>query len=232
MEVVVDILCVRVVRVICFQRGGIRKSSAERVLLLHNVAGIQTCSIPWTCCWQHHEKRLLFNRNVDEEREESYLLAELVEYTHIGVRVIDVVGVGRILLINPLLRCWNFPIENRMFRFALIVDRIETHQLSINQHSLIHLQCKTLQRCNDRVTYMLEEPVELGVVLRIIGGVEQWQEQIINELLEVADQLVRTVDIAGKEKHQWYEQRSADAADLLTKVAASGPASGCCPSKL
>ena len=49
---------------------------------------------------------------------------------------------------------------------------------------------------------MLEEPVELGVVLRIIGGVEQWQEQIINELLEVADQLVRTVDIAGKEKHQ------------------------------
>ena len=45
------------------------------------------------------------------------------------------------------------------------------------------------------MAYVLQEPVQLGVVLRIVGSEEQWQEQVVDQLLKVVDQLVRTVNV-------------------------------------
>ena len=45
---------------------------------------------------------------------------------------------------------------------------------------------------------MLQEPVQLGVILRVVGGVEQWQKQVVYQLLEIADQLIRTVNITER----------------------------------
>ena len=57
------------------------------------------------------------------------LLAELIEDTHVGVCVVDVIGIWRILFVDPFLRSGHFSIEDRVFRFALVVDRVETNQL-------------------------------------------------------------------------------------------------------
>jgi len=59
--------------------------------------------------------------------------AEMVEDAHVGVHVVHVVGVRRVLQVRPLLRSGNVTIKDRVFRFTLVVHRIESDDLHERQ---------------------------------------------------------------------------------------------------
>lgn len=55
--------------------------------------------------------------------------SELVQNSHVGVGVVQVVGVRRIVLCSPVSRQGTVEVENVMLGFGLIVDAVEAHHL-------------------------------------------------------------------------------------------------------
>ena len=54
---------------------------------------------------------------------------EVVENGHVGIHVIDVVSVGRVLIFGPFFGGRNVPVKKWIFRFALIVHRVESNNV-------------------------------------------------------------------------------------------------------
>lgn len=57
---------------------------------------------------------------------ESRLLSDVIENGHVGVHIVQVVGVGRILLIIPLFRRFHALHQDRVLRLRLVVHTVET----------------------------------------------------------------------------------------------------------
>ena len=57
------------------------------------------------------------------------LLPQVIQRCHIGVHVVEIVRVGRIRRGCPLVRRWGFLLECVGFRFAFVVDAIQTDHL-------------------------------------------------------------------------------------------------------
>ena len=51
----------------------------------------------------------------EDKGVESAVSPEVVEDGHVGVHVVDVVGVGRVLVVGPLLGGGDIPIKERVF---------------------------------------------------------------------------------------------------------------------
>ena len=64
-------------------------------------------------------------------RYRTNLLSECVEDCHVGVSVVDVVDVGRVLAVRPLLRNRRVHVEHDVVRLALVVHRVEPDQLGM-----------------------------------------------------------------------------------------------------
>ena len=58
------------------------------------------------------------------EGVQSSVAPEVVKYGQVGVHVVDVVGVGRVLVVVPLLGGRDVAIEQGVLGFALVVNRI------------------------------------------------------------------------------------------------------------
>jgi hypothetical protein len=61
---------------------------------------------------------------------QSSVSPEVVEHRHVGVHVVDVVGVGRVLVVVPHLRGRNVTIEQRVLGLALVVHGIQADDIS------------------------------------------------------------------------------------------------------
>lgn len=55
--------------------------------------------------------------------------SKVVEHGHVGVGVVEVIGVWRIVFLGPVARQWTVQVENVVLGFGLIVHTVETHQL-------------------------------------------------------------------------------------------------------
>lgn len=93
------------------------------------------------------------------EEEPRNLLSELVENRHVGVHIIDIVGVWRVFLVGPLLRPGHVVVEERILRLGLIVHGIEAN-------------------------HILKEPVQVRVLAGTGCGLEERQEYVVQDLLE------------------------------------------------
>ena len=56
----------------------------------------------------------------------------MVEHRHVGIHVVHVIGVGRILVVGPLLGGGHVAIEQRVLGLALIIDGIEPDDVPTN----------------------------------------------------------------------------------------------------
>ena len=59
--------------------------------------------------------------------------AEVIKYAHVGVHVVHVVCVRRVLQVRPLFRSGYVTVEDRVFRFTLVVHGIESDDLHGSQ---------------------------------------------------------------------------------------------------
>lgn len=57
--------------------------------------------------------------------------AQVIQDGHVCIHVVEVVRVGRVLLLSPV--CWQrtVQVEDMLFRFGLIVDTVKTHNLYV-----------------------------------------------------------------------------------------------------
>ena len=67
--------------------------------------------------------------------------AEMIEDAHVGVHVVDVVGVRWVLQVRPLFGSGYVTVEDRVFRFTLVVHGIESDDLHGRQ-----LKVKSISR--------------------------------------------------------------------------------------
>ena len=57
------------------------------------------------------------------------LPSQVVEYSHVGIGVVEVVGVRWVVLFSPVSWQWAVKVENVVFRFGLIVHAVKAHHL-------------------------------------------------------------------------------------------------------
>ena len=72
-------------------------------------------------------------------------LPEVVEDGHVGVHVVDVVGVGRVLVVGPPVGRRHVAVEQGILGLGLVVDAVEAD-------------------------HEAQEAVQVGVALRILKG--------------------------------------------------------------
>ena len=56
--------------------------------------------------------------------------SQVVEHSHVGIGVVEVVGVGRVVFFCPVGRQRTVKIEDVVLRFGLIVHAVEAHHLA------------------------------------------------------------------------------------------------------
>lgn len=69
----------------------------------------------------------------------------MVEHGHVGVGVVEVVGVWRIIFLRPVTRQRAVQVENVVLRFGLIVHAVKTHHLGQvqNEETISVIYCPT-----------------------------------------------------------------------------------------
>lgn len=65
------------------------------------------------------------------EGVETPFCPKMVQNSHVGIHVVNVVCVGRVLIFPPFLGCRNISIEKWIFRFAFIIHRIESNNVPL-----------------------------------------------------------------------------------------------------
>lgn len=99
------------------------------------------------------------------ERVQTALSAQVVQHNHVRVHVIEIVQVRRVLLLVPLLRQNADLLDQRRFVLRFVVHAVEAGHVG-------------------------EELVQVLVLARVHGRLEQRLEDVPNDLGEIADQLV------------------------------------------
>lgn len=128
----------------------------------------------------------------------------MVEHCHIGIGVVEVVGVWRVVFFSPVGRQRTFQIKNMMLRFGLIVNTVKAHHLRcINTHYNRLLVPLTINCCSLNLfkgdVYMLQEEMQLRVTAGVNGRFKKRHEDILQHLLKVSQLLLCSVHITEDE---------------------------------
>ncbi len=94
------------------------------------------------------------------------LATQVVQREQVGVRVVEVVDVGRILVGGPVLGQRGLHVEHVALGLGLVVHRVEAR-------------------------HVVQELVQVGMRARVHGHLEQGHEDVVQDLAEVLYQLVR-----------------------------------------
>lgn len=72
--------------------------------------------------------------------------SQMVKHSHIGISIIEVVGVGWVVFLCPVGWQWAVKIENVMLGFGLVIHAVKAHNLLTNtQHIKLSLiKCESL----------------------------------------------------------------------------------------
>ena len=80
---------------------------------------------------------------------------EVVEDGHVGEHVVDVVGVGRVLVVGPAVGRRHVLVKQRVLRLGLVVHAVQADHVA-------------------------QEAVEVGVTLRILGKINCVEKKILS----------------------------------------------------
>ena len=127
----------------------------------------------------------------------------MVQHGHVGEGVVQVVGVGRVVLLHPSLRERALQVEDVVLGLGLIIHTVKAVHLAQDAGSGPELQLG-LRQCpphtQTRATpHMLQEEMQLRVAGRVDGGLKQGQENVLQHLLEVGQLALGTVHITAGE---------------------------------
>lgn len=81
-----------------------------------------------------------------KSKDDMLLPSQVVQHSHVGVGVVEVVGVGWVVLLCPVSRKWTVPVKNVVLRLGLVVYTVKTNNLPA---------CKTNKQTNIQFTLML-----------------------------------------------------------------------------
>ena len=93
----------------------------------------------------------------------------------------------------PLVRRGHVYVKHRVLRLGLVVNRVETRDVLkvIFKETVI-----TLGEC------YLEESVKIRVRVWVYGGLKEWLEETLNDVLEALHVVVGAVDVVEPEIHE------------------------------
>ena len=84
----------------------------------------------------HHESgNKMLNRSSlatmrsDDKRIETPFIAEVVKNRGIGVHIVHVIGIGRVLVLCPLIRSWYVSIKQWIFRLGFIINGVKSNDI-------------------------------------------------------------------------------------------------------
>ena len=106
----------------------------------------------------------------EAEGVEAPLLPQLVEDGEVDEGVVEIVGVGWVLLPVPLVRSGDITVKHRILRLGLVIHRVEAADV-------------------------LQELVEVRVGAGVDRHLEQRLEQTLDDVLETLDRVVHAVDV-------------------------------------
>ena len=73
----------------------------------------------------------VFLRDRDNKQKRGvHSLAQVVEHGHVCIHVVEVVGVGRVFLLGPVLRERTVRVEDVLLRFGLVIHAVEAYDLN------------------------------------------------------------------------------------------------------
>lgn len=101
---------------------------------------------------------------------EATLRPQLVQGAQVDIGVVQVVGVGGILMPAPLIWSWNLTVKHGVLWFGLVIHAVKP-------------------------TDILEELVEVRMGAGVDGDLEQRLEETLDDVLEVINTVVDPVDV-------------------------------------
>lgn len=129
----------------------------------------------------------------------------MVEHGHVGVGVVEVIGVWRIVLLSPVTWQRTVQVEDVVLGFGLVVHAVESHHLGQTQKNKTKKRASvsvtSLTRWADSMsggTDVFQEEVELRVAARVHAGLKQRHEDVLQHLLEVSELLLGAVNVTGR----------------------------------
>lgn len=146
----------------------------------------------------------------------------MVQHGHVSEGVIQVVGIGRVILLHPSFWEGTFQVEDMVLWLRLIIHTVKTIHLAKNWWSgpqpRLGPSPGILPLPAHATPHMLQEEVQLWVAGRVHSSFKQWQEDVLQHLLEVGQLALGAVYItAGRQG---------------TNICRSGPTAGQEESKL
>ena len=138
------------------------------------------------------------------EGVETAFVPQMVQHRDVGVHVVDVVGVGRVLAVCPLIRglqeMYILVKEVNGLRY-LPQHRCRTlHFLASTHHPHCRSQSHTAakDKCEADIVCRktdLEEAVKIGMRGWVDGGLKERLEEVPDDVLEAGDLVVQLVDV-------------------------------------
>ena len=138
---------------------GLPQQEAMRDGLAHHEGGHQV--LDWTS---------LATVRTEVECVEATLRSQLVEDSEVGEGVVEIVGIRRVLMPAPLVRCWYVTVKHCILWLRLVIHRVKP-------------------------TDILEELVEVRMGAGVDGDLEQRLEETLDDVLEVINTVVDPVDV-------------------------------------
>ena len=134
------------------------------------------------------------------------LPSQVVEYSHVGVGVIEVVRVGWVVLLCPVRWQRTVEIKNVVLGFWFIVHAVKAHHLSThktrqrrNSHSFSSpVNHQDIVDFCGRRTHMIQEEMQLRMAAGVDCDLKQRHEDILQHLLEISQLLLCVVHITRK----------------------------------
>lgn len=143
--------------------------------------------------------------------------AQVVQHGHVGEGVVQVVGVGGVVLLHPRLRERALQVEDVVLRLGLIIHTVKAVHLA--QDAGVRPEAATGPRqavppphtWPRAAPHMLQEEVQLRVAGGVHGGLEQRQEDVLQHLLKVGQLAFGTVHVTVGERwaHRCVQVRAS-----------------------
>lgn len=142
----------------------------------------------------------------------SYVPAQVIQHSHVCIHIVEVVGIGRVVLLCPVDWQWTVQVEDMLLRFRLIIHTVKTHDLyerptreSWNPLRSGYMWIIQIHDSTAKTSYVLKEEMQLWMAARVDCDLKQRHEDVLQHLLKVAQLFFRVVDVTLREK---YKSRS------------------------
>lgn len=142
----------------------------------------------------------------------------MVQHGHVSEGVIQVVGVGWVVLLHPSFWEGTLQVEDMVLWLGLIIHTVKTIHLVKSWWSALEPQLGLSPAilpslAQPMPAHVLQKEVQLWVTSRVHSSLKQWQKDVLQHLLEVGQLALGAVHVTAGEtghKHMQGQQQAKE----------------------